>query len=182
MAVWGKNEVIVPPETQARVADRQIVLEYDWLWGSGGDTRPLIIRLPEATITLSSGRFAITYFPDRAAWRYVMQGNAVARATSRDDATTVREGEMLVLARGARWKAVPLDPVVIAALGANDMSPVTPVWEQSLNARLRDTFGQMGITLAQMTTFVTYLFVVAALVFAPLWAIIMVTRQRRRLK
>jgi hypothetical protein len=176
---WGRGEVVIPPESSARDVDQSIVLEYGWLWGSG-DSRPLAIRLPEMTITIPSGAFAIAYFPDRGSWLYLTQGEAEVRSTRRDGVVAVHAGEMLALSNVARLKVVRLDPVVISVLDVNNTSPVAPVWEQNPSARLRDALAQAGINLAQVATFATYLFVVGALILAPLWVIIMIVRQRRR--
>jgi len=150
-----------------------LALDYGWLWGSG-DTTPVTIRVADATITLPAGKFALEFLPDRPAWLYMIEGVASVRSACGD--ATVRGGEMLMLANSAR--AVLLDAFVIAALHPTDRSPIAPSWEPTLEARARDQLAQMGINVAQVTTFVTYFVIILVLGLTPLVAIIWWWRRR----
>ncbi|MBI5650042.1 MAG: carboxypeptidase regulatory-like domain-containing protein [Chloroflexi bacterium] len=172
--VWGSGEIIAPPESQVRVEPQNIALEYGWLWGSGDGA--LTLRVADTTISLPAGKFAVEYFPDRdVAWFYLIEGAATVRAKNE---TTLRAGEMLALAN-ARLTPAPLNANVIAALHPTNISPLAPTWEPSLDARARDQLAQMGISVAQATTFVTYSIIVLILILSPLSAGIWWWRQRR---
>ncbi|MBI5650041.1 MAG: carboxypeptidase regulatory-like domain-containing protein [Chloroflexi bacterium] len=171
---WGSGEIIAPPESQVRVNAHTIALDYGWLWGSG-DTPPVTIRVADATITLPAGKFALEFLPERPAWLYVMEGVATVRS-SRGDAT-VRGGEMLMLSNSTY--AVPHDAFVIAALHPTDRSPIALTWEPTLEARARDQLAQMGINVAQVTTFVTYFAIVFVLILTPLWLMLWWWRQNK---
>jgi len=174
---WGNREIIVPPESSVRVEKQTIALDYGWLWGSG-DGSALTIRVADVTIALPAGKFAIEYFPDRnVAWFYLIEGTATVRAGRTE--TTMRSGQMLAFADSARLTTVPLDAFVVVALRPANVSPIAPIWEPSLDARFRDQLAHMGISAAQVTTFVTYFVIVSVLVLTPLWFIIWWWRQRK---
>jgi hypothetical protein len=175
---WGTGEIVIPPESHATVTNRQIALDYGWLWGNGSDPLPWTINVANAEISLTQGRFAVESVPDNAPWLYVMDGQATVRAKRTDESITVRAGEMVAFTNQAHWSAVSIDPVVIAALEPTIASPVAPVWEPTPGAQLRDRLAQMGIGTAQIATFITYSIVTLAFVLAPILIIIMWFRNR----
>jgi hypothetical protein len=85
-----------------------------------------------------------------------MEGDAKVRAHPGSEPTTVRAGEMLAITKDTRWVAVPIDPVVVAALRTNNASPLTPQWEPALVAQIRDRLAQAGIGLIQAGTLIVY--------------------------
>ncbi len=172
---WGDGEVVVPPESQVRADKQNVALDYGWLWGNSNAAHPLTIRVADATITLSAGKFAIEYFPDRnVAWFYLSEGVATVRANNE---IALRAGEMVTL-MNARLTPVPLDSFVVTALNPVNGSPIIPTWEPTLDARARDQLAQMGVSIAQVTTFVTYFVIVLVLGLSPLAAILWWWRRR----
>jgi hypothetical protein len=164
---WGNGEIVVPPESQVRVNDRQFTLEYGWLWGNGGDDPPLTIRISNAEIVLPRGRFAIEFVPENTGWLYVIDGQANVSATT-GESFIVRGGEMLAMSKQSGWMPVPIDASVLARLRPATPSPIAPIWELSLSAQVRDRLAQTGISVAQMLTLATYTAVILVFVLIPL--------------
>ncbi len=174
---WGSGQIVVPPESQVSIAPDDISLSYGWLWGAGGADRALTIRLPDMSISMASGRLAIEYLPDRSSWLYVFDGAASVQGAKTRQTAVVRSGEMLALALASPAAPAPFDPAAVAALHS-PVQPVAPVWEPSLDAQVRDRLAQMGIGVAQATTFLTYALVILALVFAPFVVLLWSRRSR----
>ena len=165
-------EIIVPPDSRVSIENQQIKLEYGWLWGNSGNDRPLTIRVADAEIVLPQGKFAIEYLPPSSpGWLYVWIGAATVRSYRNLEPLNVRAGEMVAMIEQSRWSAVPIDATVIAKLQTDNVSPIEPVWESTLEAQLRDRLAQMGIGAVQTITFVTYSAVLVLLIGLPLGAL-----------
>jgi hypothetical protein len=78
---------------------------------------------------------------------------------------------MVNLFNDAGLQAVPLDPVVVSALHADQSSPLPLNWEPTLKARIRDQMAQIGISTAQLITFITYFIVLTSLFIVPFVAL-----------
>ena len=164
----ARGEIIVPPETLASIEKEQIVLSYGWVWGGASDCRAPTIRVGENAISLTNAEFAIEYLPDQIAWLYLQSGTASVQSKTSPEAIVVRAGEMLALASSAPWRPVPYDPAVIRELSPVGASPVLPTWEPTVEAQMRDRLAETGIGVAQITTLITYAFIVLTFVIAPL--------------
>jgi hypothetical protein len=149
---WGSGELIIPPESRASVEGHQITLHHGWIWGKGGDTRPLIIATAEAEITLQDGEFALEYLSGQTPWLYVMDGHALVRWNDKAEPVTVQGGEMLALTHDLRPVPLLTDPTVASALHPVTELPVPLAWEPTLGAQLRDRLAQKGISTAQVVT------------------------------
>jgi hypothetical protein len=161
---WGSGAMMIPPETVTESIGGRLILTQGVMWGKGTGTFSL--QSADATIALDSARVAIERQPDRA-WLYVMEGKAnVAFDASRQ--TTVNAGQMVVIdSRLKNPSAVSSDPIAIRTL--NPMLTVLSDFaiQPTLGAQASELFAQFGISIAQLVTFVTYLFIILALVGAP---------------
>ncbi len=153
---WGDGEVIIPPETKAGVDDHRITLASGWLWGHGGDAGPIVIRTDNAEITLRRGRFALENQRARHAWLYILDGQAEVRLNGTTQPTNVEANEMLALTDNASPMPVSYNPHVVTALHRTTESPVPLVWEPTVEAQIQNRLSQIGIGLAQVLTFLTY--------------------------
>ena len=170
---WGTGEINVPPETQLTVESHQITLEYGWLWGEVKQDRSLTLRVADAEIVFAQGKFAIEYLPPNSTgWLYILGGNATVRSYRNPEPFDVRAGEMVAMIEQSRWSAVPIDATAITILQPENVSPIEPVWESTLEAQVRDRLAQMGIGTAQIITLITYSLVIFVFVIAPISIII----------
>lgn len=174
---WGDGEILIPPESEADVADGHIAFERGWLWGQGGESQPLIVETVAANIMIHRGHFAIEQSAGRTGWFYLFEGEAMITAAD-SDSVNMQRGAMLALVAGARLKPVPLDPNVLAALRPSGSVPISEVWESTVEARIRDGLAQVGIGAAQAITFIAYSLVILLLVVAPLVAVIWQVKRR----
>jgi hypothetical protein len=175
----GKGEIILPPESQVSIEANQIVLDYGWLWGGAADCLPAPIRVDQTEIALTDARFAIEHLTDGTSWLYVQQGTATVHSNRTVEAVAVHAGEMLALTDAIRMVPVPYDPLAIAVMSPVPVSPVSPIWEASLEAQVRDRLAEMGIQAAQVVTLLTYSLIVLILGIAPLFGIAYWLRHRR---
>lgn len=176
---WGSGEVIIPPESQASIKAGQVTLTHGWLWGHGsGDS--MVIKTPQAEISIREGTFALEQRAGQPGWFYLMAGEAAFRTQADGEQINVHAGEMVALTGDLSLKPVPLDPVVIAAIRPSTDRPASPVWQPSLEAQIRDGLAQIGIGTAQVITFVTYLLIVSLLVLLPAGAVVWWLRHRGR--
>jgi sugar lactone lactonase YvrE len=181
LLAWGAGQVVAPPETRLVEDGLQLALERGWLWGEGGESRPLTIRLGQTEIMLAEGKFAVENLPGQAAWFYLFAGQATIRWGEAGEPIPVEKGQMVALADGFRPVPVPYDPVVVAALHPEGELPIVQTWQPSLQALVRDRLALAGITAAQVVTFITYLMVFIAIVAAPFAGIYWWRRSRLKL-
>ncbi|MCL4395124.1 MAG: carboxypeptidase-like regulatory domain-containing protein [Chloroflexi bacterium] len=176
---WGSGEVIVPPDSQARVEAGHITLTQGWLWGQSGSDQPLTVDTPTAAVTIRQGRFAIEQALGQSGWLYVMDGEATVSRGSAGNGAAVRANQMIAMGAPTA-AAVPLDPNVVAAFHPAAAAPIAPVWPVSLSARVSAGLRDAGIGAAQGVTLSTYSAAVLSLVVAPLAGIIWWWRRRAR--
>ncbi len=177
---WGDGAVVVPAESQAEVAGSEFVLENGWLWGHGDSAEPIVIHTAVAEISLTSGEFALEYLPGKRAWLYVENGRAQVRQRGEDSPIDVQAGQMVNLLNDVGLQAVPLDPVVVAALHVDQVSPLPLTWEPTLKARIRDQLARVGISTAQLITFITYFLVLTSLFIIPFISLYWWWRNKKR--
>ncbi|MCB9420035.1 MAG: carboxypeptidase regulatory-like domain-containing protein [Ardenticatenaceae bacterium] len=166
---WGNGAVVVPAESQAEVSGTTIVLENGWLWGQSDSAQPVVIDTPAVEISLSSGEFALEYLPGKRGWLYVVNGRAQVR--QQENAIELKTGQMVNLFNETGLQAVPLKPMAVTALHADQSSPLFLVWEPTLEARIRDRLARVGVSTAQVITFITYFIVLLSLFIVPLLAL-----------
>ena len=165
---WGAGYVTLPAENIQQLGGRTITLERGWMWGAGSDDEPITIVTPVAQISVFAAHFALQYLPDQQAWFTLLDGEAHVREASSGREFLLQGRQMLNLLNAEGLTAVPYDSFVLSALEANDASPLPPIWEPTLGARLHNTFARLGIGTAQAITFLTYLLITASLVVLPL--------------
>ncbi|MAT98643.1 MAG: hypothetical protein CL608_15985 [Anaerolineaceae bacterium] len=177
---WGDGVVIVPAESRAEVADGEFVLESGWLWGHTDGSAPIVIHTAVAEISLASGGFALEYLPGKQGWLYVENGRAQVQWRGDETIVDVQAGQMVNLLNDAGLQAVSLDPVVVAALHADRSSPLPLVWEPTLRARIRDQLARVGISTAQLITFITYFLVLTSLFIIPFVTLYLWWKNKKR--
>jgi hypothetical protein len=118
--VWGEGFVIIPPETQAVVEEGHIRFTSGWLWGTGGESLPLIIETSEGQIRLDGGTFALEKIQNLSSWLFLKEGQA--QVALQDGRTwSVHSGEMLSLGEGNFHGAVPMQDLAMDAIRSNDI-------------------------------------------------------------
>jgi hypothetical protein len=166
---WGSGAIVVPSESEAAVDGHNVVLDRGWLWGQGDDSAPWMITTAGVVIVIQRGSFALENVPGQTAWLYVFEGEAqVHRVDQPEQRVIVPANSMTMLSDKVQAAVVPIERAVIDTFhSASDSAPISPVWEQSASARLRDGLALAGITAAQVVTFVTYILVLMSLLLIP---------------
>jgi hypothetical protein len=159
---WGDGEIVISSESIFSNDEAGIALTRGWIWGQSTTAAPQSVQLAEMQIVLTNGIFAIEYLPPSGGWFYLSDGEALIKIADGTE-VHVRGGEMVALSDGALPHPVPYDSSVIAVMRSNSDVPVATVWEPSLSAQLRDRLARIGINVAQVITFVTYMLVLTAI-------------------
>jgi WD40 repeat protein len=159
---WGAGEIILPSDSVYTNDAEGIRLTRGWVWGQG-DGSPVTLSVAGMQIKLTSGTFAVQYLPPAGGWLYLSKGTALIQ-TADGFEVPVQGGEMVALSEGAAIQPVPYNEAVVAILNPASESPVSAIWEPSLSAQFQNRLAQIGISAAQLITFVTYLIVLAVLV------------------
>lgn len=166
---WGDGEVVIPPETVSRIDEGEIRLDLGWIWGYSQLPQPLIIWVDHRMISPTSGKFALERDSLTAqTWLYVFDGDVNVLQLGNAAPVKVHAGQMVALIKNEQLVPIPLIPVVFSALHANQAIPLTPTWEPTLSAQVRDRFAQIGISTAQTVTFITYGLILISIVVFPL--------------
>jgi hypothetical protein len=168
MLTWGSGAIAIPSETHAEVEGLDINFLQGWIWGRGEADSPLSIRWDDIHIRIPAGRFALERLPGQGAWLYMLDGEANIQRVDGSQAATVLAGEMVYLQTGLALKPVPYDPVVFVALHADEHISLAETWQPSPEALFRDRLAQVGISMAQVVTFITYLGIFVAVGLVPL--------------
>lgn len=177
---WGAGQISVPAATTLSGSGLSLTLAAGWLWGQGAGGAPVVIEVAGVTLTLSDGPFALVSRPGQPAWLYLLGGRAEAHRVGQPVPLTLLEaGTMLALTPAGALTAVPLDPLVIAALPP--IAAPAPVWAPTLAAQISNRLALGGITVAQVVTFVTYMGVLLALFGVPLVRLSWWLRNRKRI-
>lgn len=174
---WGEGDVVLPSSSTAAITEQGIELERGWLWGSGGSSQPLVVAVGDATIRVREGRFAIERLPGATTLFYQFDGDAEVIEANTARPVLVHGGEMLIMGE-IPYGPAPLNTDVIEAL--DPMVPPAPesVWEPSPAAIVRDRLALLGISIAQLVTFITYITVLFSVVALPLFVIFWRIRKR----
>lgn len=155
---WGNGRVILPSETDFEEIDGNITLKKGWIWGQNELEESLNLSVAGTQIKLKSGAFALEFSPLQGGWIYLFEGEAILRT---DDGYEVLlgSGQMAALSEQFPPIPVPYNETVFTVLRPDKASPLQNNWEPSLAARIRDGFARIGISIAQVVTFVTYILV-----------------------
>jgi len=159
---WGDGEIVIPSDSIFSTDEMGITLTHGWLWGQSTIAEPQSVQLAEVQIVLTNGTFAIEYLPPSGGWFYLSDGEALIK-TADGTEVHVRGGEMVALSDGALPHPIPYDSALIAVMYSDLEVPVATVWEPSLSAQFRDRLARIGINVAQVITFVTYMLVLTAI-------------------
>lgn len=176
---WGTGQVFIPQETQVSIDAQHLTLIRGWLWGEGGDSTPLTITAAGSEIKLLEATFALEYLPGEVTWLYMISGQASVISDSTTNPVVVTGGQMLSLAGSSHPAPVPLDPTAVRALHFMTETPIVAVWEPNLATRLQNGLAQIGVSTAQLITFVTYMAVLLSLVGLPVVGLKWWHKQRR---
>lgn len=169
---WGDGNLILPSETVYEASQGTITLQNGWVWGKNRADAELNLQVAGNQITLNSGSFAVKYTPSQGGWLYLPEGEALLRTA---DGLEVRMsgGEMVALSEHGTPLPVPFNETVVASFQQGDESPLISKWEPTLEAQARDRLAQIGISIAQVITFVTYilvLIVIAGLIIGGIYS------------
>jgi hypothetical protein len=151
--VWGEGFVIIPPETRAVVEEGHILFTSGWLWGTGRDTLPMIVEVPEGQIRLDGGTFALEKLQNQGSWFFLMEGQA--QVTLQDRRTwSVHSAEMLSLAEGNFQGPVPMHDMAMDVIRSNDVPSAL------LEINMKETDLTDRSTAAQLVQMVTLILII----------------------
>ena len=159
---WGDGEIVIPSASVFSNDEDGITLTRGWIWGQSTRAESQSIQVAKMQIVLTNGIFAIEYLPPTGGWLYLSEGEALIK-TEGGIEVRVKSGEMVALSEGVLPHPVPYDASVIAAMHSDKDVPVLTTWEPSLSAQMRDRLARIGINVAQVITFVTYILVLIAI-------------------
>ncbi len=172
IVAWGNGQIVIPPETKASVNNGIINVERGWMWGTVGAADILTLDVSGVEIKMQEGIFALENRPGKTAWFYLGKGKADIQSPTAGEPITVAGGEMVALLEGGHLSAVPLEPVAFRLLHPAEEAPLNPVWQPTVQDRIKSSLTQAGVATAQIFTLVTYVLIVLAflstLVFASL--------------
>jgi WD40 repeat protein len=175
---WGSGNIILSPETIAEVNDLTLNLERGWLWGQGGENRPLIIHLHSAEIAIQNGRFALEERAEQTPWLYLFEGNADIRfLVNQEKHVHLQEGQMIALTDGAS----PMDnneTIASAFHPVTSEPPISQISQPPLITRAKSWFSKIGIGAAQVVTFITYIVELIALIIIPTYMLFWVLKRK----
>jgi hypothetical protein len=164
---WGEGEIIIPPETEAEVTGLRIMLASGWLWGDGEGDQPLLIGTPETEIELSKGKFALERLPNQMAWLYLIDGQAEVSSKKTGESLVVDSGKMVALSEDYPLSAITYEPALVTALHPATEGSLSPIWQPTLEDRIRNGLAFAGISLAQAITFMTYVLALLSIIIVP---------------
>jgi hypothetical protein len=166
---WGQGSVLLPSETDASISENNINLNRGWLWGEGGNKAPLIIQTDRVEIEILQGRFVLEYLPGSMAWLYIFDGQAQVHNKRDGTVIFVQAGQMVNLFNQMSFTAVSYHPAVKTTLN-RDNDPLLPlVWEPSPEEKMNQTIEKTSIGIIQVITLLTYVSIIAGIIFLPLF-------------
>jgi hypothetical protein len=175
---WGKGEVIIPPETDARIDAEQIFIKRGWIWGAGEGEDSFSITTPSEIITLRNASFGLEILDADHAWFYLWDGLATIERIEEGTVAEIHSDEMVVLSPSNGLVPIPINQVIDAAFHSDYPMSLSPVWEKSLVELLKLKLSSFTTDLIQMITFITYIIALLLLVLLPVWALIKWRRNR----
>jgi WD40 repeat protein len=176
---WGNGQVVIPPETSAAVLKQSISIGHGWLWGSGGSSQPLLIRMSDIEIAILQGDFALEAPVGGTPWLYLYEGTAQVTYDGVQSSTELSSGQMIALVNGA--SPLPLDQSLITGLHpALYQLPISEIIEPSLKAQFENRLLRMGINIAQVYTFVAYILSIGVLIAIPVFMFIQKSKKPRK--
>jgi hypothetical protein len=169
---WADGRLVVPEITEATIGENQLELVNGWLWGSGGNSHTTL-RAGSTVIILHQARFALARPSDsRESWFYLFSGEAQITNTDYPEPIQMMAGQMVHLTGGyERYVALPIEPAVIAVMQP-DPQPPAPVWPTEFREQFRNQLALLGVRMAEVITFITYLSVLFSLFLVPLYLLL----------
>ena len=164
---WGGGSIFIPAESLVEMQEGLLSLTKGWIWGQGISDKEIQIRTPTANIFLSQGSFALDFYPGQEAWLYLINGQARIQSSGRLQEISLMAGQMLNLLAQGELIPVSYDPVVIDALRRGRVAPVEPVWQPTPSTQIRYWLERIGIGMAQLITFGTYIIVLLSIISTP---------------
>jgi hypothetical protein len=177
---WGNGEIVVPSESLVELSTSRIWFGQGWIWGDNQQSSEITIQHELADIILSQGRFAFESLPNRKNWLYMIEGNAVIQPSDGRPSVTIHPGEMVILIQNKEPVTIPIDHTVVTALHWQENDSSQPVWEPSLDARIRDRISRIGVGSLQMVTFITYGLILISIVGFPFTALYLNLTRRKK--
>ncbi len=177
---WGNGVVTIPPESMVKLDGEQIVFEQGWLWGSSSQAPTLLIQYGQMKIAISSGRFALISLPNQGAWLYLFEGDANIRSASFPAPVKINSGYMVALIDNSLPEPFQFNAIVGSALHGNNGVPITPIWQPDLKAKIFDGLTRLGISVAELITFITYAFITILVIALPLVGLYIYLGRRRK--
>lgn len=165
---WGEGRIVIPPETRATVEDGDIIFESGWMWGEGDREKPIVVYLSNIALELTSGKFALEQLPDQAARFYLMDGLAEIVVDNHEGVRVIQPGSMVTIQASGQVDEVPYTLSVFDALHQSVESPLLPTWKSPWLRTIQDGLLKLGVSTAQLVTFVTYLLLFLSLVVYPI--------------
>ncbi len=169
---WGSGTLTLPAETRATLAQGRVDVQSGWLWGRNAASSPLLISTPEAEITLSQGRFALERASGQSAWLVLFDGQAQVRSRSTGQQVSLHAGQMLPLADGGGWTALPYSPAMYQVLSGIAGQGYAAVPRPTLTEQVKSWLSALGIGFAQTITFITYILAISSLALVPLLTLV----------
>jgi WD40 repeat protein len=155
---WGDGRIVLPADTRYKLSGVSIALDSGWIWGANNNDDDLAFQVAGQQIVLKQGRFALQYLQPEGGWFYLMDGNATI-FTADHQPIEVSAGQMVALSDQYAPVPVAYNEAALVALQGRTESPLQNNWQPTLEAQLRDRLARIGISIAQIVTFVTYILV-----------------------
>lgn len=155
---WGEGQIVLPPETVYNLSEGGIKIENGWVWGVNVAPDRLRLQVGAMNILLTKGTFALEVSPEQNDWLYLKDGDVLL--TTEDGQEIELTGtQMAALSDDFTPVPVPYQESVFSSFHRSEQSPLENKWEPGLGAQVRDRLAQVGVSLAQVVTFVTYMLV-----------------------
>jgi hypothetical protein len=178
---WGSGEIVIPSETVSSASGDAIRLETGWMWGNSEVPQPLVIWVNDVMISLVSGKFALERDAlSGQAWLYVFDGEVIVRQLGHTEAVNVEAGHMVCIIKDKQPVSALLSQVVFSALHDKETMPISPAWEPTLNARMRDRLALFRVGTAQVITYLAYGLILISMVVIPIVGIYSSLKRRSR--
>jgi WD40 repeat protein len=155
---WGEGQIVLPPETAYTSAPSGIKIENGWVWGMNAALDRLDLQVGGMNILVTKGSFALEVSSNGKGWFYLKDGEAVL-TTEAGQEIELTGTQMAAISTDFSPLPVPYEMSIVSSLHPSEPSPFQSKWEPTLEARIRDRLARVGISLAQVVTFVTYVLV-----------------------
>jgi hypothetical protein len=177
---WGDGEIIVSPETRISLSGQNIFLERGWLWGQNHDDDSVTIQSGQIRLNLSNGKFALEAIPGQPAWFYLFEGNGTVSSEVGSRVFHIQAGQMVALDGDSQFSVVPYDPVVVKIMRSDVQLSVPMVLQPTITAQITNRLALIGIDMAKMVTFITYMAIIISIILLPSIALNRLIHKRKK--